>query len=393
LETVRGENGFSDAPTIVDVAQLAGVSRSTTARVLGGYGSASAKARAKVNAAAEALNYRANELARSMSTGRSKSIGVVVADIRNPFFATATRGMTDASRSAGFEVLLANTDEDLEAERTAVRLLLDKRVDGLVVAPSSPIGSEHLRDAQDSGVPVVLLDRKVRGLRADAVLADSIGAAYDATTRFVDAGHRRIGLVTVATESRDTGSNLSSAISDRIAGYKRALENFGIAFDARLVPIGGPQPLTAHDRVRQLLSLKTPPTALLATDSLVALDIIDMAKEYGLRIGHDLSLVAWDDAQWTHALTPPLSVVSQPMYELGEMAVKVLLKRIEGMAGRPRTQLLQTTFIDRESIAIKNRSATVGASSPTRKRSAPLETSILNADGGAVGRAKTVNDK
>jgi LacI family transcriptional regulator len=209
-------------------------------------------------------------------------------------------------------------------------------------------------------VPVVLLDRKVKGLRADAVLADSIGAAYDATSRLLEAGHRRIGLVTVAAEgSPDStaGFNLSSAISDRITGYKRALTDFGLVVDSKLVPVEGPRPLTAHDRVRELLSLKRPPTALLATDSFVALDIFDIAKEFGLRIGDELSLVAWDDAQWAQALTPPLSVVSQPVYELGQMAVQVLLQRIGGMSGRPRTRLLQTTFIDRESIARKGRSA------------------------------------
>src|SRR3954469_18091788 len=155
--------------TIPDVARAAGVSRATTARALGGYGSVSAETLDRVRTAAEQLGYRPNELARSMITGKTFTIGVVVADIENPFFARVTRGISDAARSAGFEVILINTDENLASERTALKVLLDKRVDGVVVAPASSKDGEHLRAAQDCGAPITLIDRRVAGLEADAV--------------------------------------------------------------------------------------------------------------------------------------------------------------------------------------------------------------------------------
>src|SRR4051794_20588413 len=137
--------------TIPDVAALAGVSRATTARALGGYGSVSPETLARVRAAAEQLGYRPNALARSMITGKTFTLGAVVADIENPFFARVTRGISDAARSAGFEVVLVNTDEDVTSERTALKVLLDKQVDGVIVAPASWQEADHLRGAQDCG--------------------------------------------------------------------------------------------------------------------------------------------------------------------------------------------------------------------------------------------------
>src|SRR4051812_15382326 len=162
-----------NGPTIPDVAREAGVSPATAARALGAYGSVRPETRARVSAAAERLGYRPNELARSMITGKTNTIGAVVADIENPFFARTTRGITDAARAAGFEVILVNTDEDVNSERSALKVLLDKQVDGVVVAPASSQETGHLREAQECGAEIVLIDRRVAGLQADAVLIDN----------------------------------------------------------------------------------------------------------------------------------------------------------------------------------------------------------------------------
>ena len=139
--------------TVADVARAAGVSKATAARVLGGYGTVSDKVREKVLAVAKSLDYRPNELARSMTTGRSGAIGVVVGDIENPFFSAAVRGITDVARAAGFTVILANSGEDIAAERDAIRTLMARRVDGLIVTPSRSREIDHLRDVQRTGRP------------------------------------------------------------------------------------------------------------------------------------------------------------------------------------------------------------------------------------------------
>ena len=161
------------SPTIHDVAAAAGVSTATAARALGGYGAVSPGVRERVKAAASQLGYRPNSLARSMITGATHTIGLVVADIENPFFARSVRGIADVAHAAGYEVLLANSDEDPATERAAVRVLFGKRVDGLIVAPASTDEGPHLSDLSERGVPVVLLDRAIPGIDADAVVVNN----------------------------------------------------------------------------------------------------------------------------------------------------------------------------------------------------------------------------
>lgn len=160
------------------MADLAGVSTATAARALGGYGSVSPEVRDRVAAAAAKLKYRRNSLARSMITGNTHTIGLVVADIENPYFARAAHGIADAAHAAGYEVLLANADEDPATERAAVRTLIEKRVDGLIIAPASTLEVPHLIELKTHGVPVVQLDRAIEAIDADAVVVDNEHAAH-----------------------------------------------------------------------------------------------------------------------------------------------------------------------------------------------------------------------
>ena len=176
-------SGCSGAqPTIADVARVAGVSAATAARVLGGYGYAGSETRQRVFDAEKHLAYQSNLLARSIVTGRSGMIGVVVADIENLYFARAIRAITDTASANGLGVVLATTDEDIELERQAVRVLLANRVDGLIVSPTSSIEVEHLIGARDMGCPFVLLDRRVPVLNADTFAIDNFGAAHEGLT-------------------------------------------------------------------------------------------------------------------------------------------------------------------------------------------------------------------
>ncbi|UNO43286.1 LacI family DNA-binding transcriptional regulator [Streptomyces sp. MST-110588] len=381
--------------TIPDVAREAGVSRSTASRALADYGSVSPAARERVRAAAEKLGYRANQLARSMITGRTHTLGAVIADIQNPFFAGVTRGITDAARAAGYQVLLANTDEDPAAERAAVKMLRDKHVDGLIVAPASTTDTGHLAAVHAAGCPVVLLDRDAPGLRTDSVTIDNRGAARDAVRRLLAAGHRRIALVgLVGDEDSDLdapgdglGGNGNSGSGgddtdstgdahgatadgaptattaptapidrgstglERIEGYRLALRAAGIEDTGTYLRKGAFHRQDPADLTAGLLALPEPPTAVLATDSLIALGVLSAARDRGLRVPEDLSVVTFDDTDWARALRPRLSVVAQPVQELGATAVRALISRIEGSTHEPEHTTLPTEFIDRESIA------------------------------------------
>ena len=341
--------------TISDVARTAQVSKATAARALGGYGSVSPDAKLRVLEAARLLDYRANELARTMATGRSGTIGVVVGDIENPFFGLAVRGISDCAKDAGFDVILSNSGEDVAAERAAVDVLTAKGVDGIVVAPAVMRERAHLQDVLARGRPLVLLDRDVPGLDADAALVDGKAAAKAATRLLAEAGHRRVAYVTAANapETRYTGPSqiALTTVLNRIAGFLEASVEAGIAEPERYVRLGAKGIPAAQAIMADLLTSPDRPTAILASDSRVALEVLRAAKSLGLAVPGEVSLITFDDADWTSAIDPAVTVVAQPTYQLGLEAARMLVERIGGARSRPRRYVLEATLIPRDSVA------------------------------------------
>jgi LacI family transcriptional regulator len=342
------------AATIPEVARAAGVSAATAARALGGYGAVSESARERVLAAADELGYRRNDLARAMITGRSNTIGVVIADIENPFFARAVRSIADSARAAGYEVVLTNTDEDAKLERAAVRVLLAKQVDGLIVAPTSQ-DSRHLVAAQQAGCPVVLLDRRTHDLAADVALVDNYAASRDVVERLLAVGHRRIAMVTGETGGGTDGDvstrpSLSTG-RDRVEGYLAALRHAGVGRPKAYLRTDAHTPDAAHGLTRELLSLRRRPTAVFASDSRVALGVLKAIRGADLAVPQEMSMVAFDDADWTSVVTPPISVVAQPTHALGRRSAEMLLRRIAGSDEPTTVDMMTTEFIARGSVA------------------------------------------
>lgn len=348
------------APTLLDVARTAGVSTATAARALGNYGSVRASTRDRVLAAAEELGYRANGLARSMVTGSTHTLGVVLSDIENPFFSRVLRGITDVAHLEGFEVIVANTDEQPELEEAAVRVLAEKRVDGLLVCPVDGRSSEHLQAAVRGGTPLVLVDRRLRDVAADSVQVDNRAAARSATERLISAGHRRIALLTgmdpVMAPAFGRGLKgieraMVNTTAGRAAGYRDALEASGIGVDDSLVSLEGFRLVDAVRATTSLLSRPDAPTGILALDSLLALGALQAMRELKVRCPQDVSLVGFDDADWTEAVEPPLSVVAQPVHRIGTEACQLLIERIRGSARPEQHRILRTSFVERASVA------------------------------------------
>ncbi|WP_041824040.1 LacI family DNA-binding transcriptional regulator [Streptantibioticus cattleyicolor] len=339
--------------TIPDVARHAGVGQATAARVLGGYGSASPATRERVLAAAAELGYSTNAVARSMISGRTNTLGVVVADVENAYFARAVRGITDVAVEAGLQVILANSDEDGEKERAAVQLFIERRVDGLVVTPSTA-RHDHLDRAVATGVPVVLLDRALRGAALDSVVADNRGAARAAVTRLTGHGHTRIATITSAPDTGDpdqpaTGGDVWTT-TERVTGYQQALRAAGVPRSGELIRHAGYRRCGARAAVLDLMTGPARPTALFTTDNVATLGALDALRDLAARIPGDVSVIGFDDAEWTTLIRPRLSVVSQPAQELGGLAARTLLRRIEGADTPPRRHTLRTTFVARESV-------------------------------------------
>ena len=338
----------------MDVAKLAGVAPATAARVLGDYGSVSPAVREKVLEAAATLRYRPNRVARSMVTGLTQTLGVVIANIQDEFFSRIVRGIADAAREIRFDVVLMNSDEDVDEEARAVRALIEKQVDGLIVAPAATGPADHLAEVRESGMPMVLLDRNVEGLDVDAVLIDGVKAAHAAVSYLLEMGHHRIAVVTDVPEGTEIPRTHDPTrdvvtMGARLGGYLNALDRAGVEVDDDLIAHAAPTVEGAREATHALLDRNTP-SAIFTTDDIMTLGVLEGLQERAVEVPERMSLFGFDDLEWTKVACPPLSVVSQPMYDLGLTAARSLLARIHGLDEAPRTHVLPTHLVHRASV-------------------------------------------
>jgi LacI family transcriptional regulator len=330
-------------PTITDVARKAGVSTSTVSHVINETRYVSDQVKQRVHAAMKDLNYQPNVIARSLRTRETQTVGVVVSDITNPFFTNIVRAIEDEVLKQGYNIILCDTDEKPEREQVYLRLLMGRRVDGLIVAPSSG-NADLLQLAIESGYPTVLLDRSIPGLDADVVLSDNEGGAFDAVSYLVGIGHRRIGIIAGRLEV-STGT-------DRMAGYVRAIKAHGIPVDESLIEVAQFKREIAYEKTREMLARPDPPTALFVCNNAMTAGAMAAVKAAGKKVPKDISVVGFDDSEWAALMDPPLTVVAQPIVELGTRAAQLLMRRISG--GRvktPRAIVLKPELIVRGSCA------------------------------------------
>ncbi len=369
-------------PTIEDVAVAAGVSRATAARALGGYGRVSDETRSVVRKHAQALGYQANRLAQGMVTGRTLTLGFVSADMADAFFGQTMRGFTDIARAQGYDVIISNSEEDPRLERRAVETMLQRRVDGLLLAPTELNKVRHLEAVLSSGLPIVQIDRSVRGLAADAVLIDNVGAARDAVNHLIERGHERIGLLTAGLAEGDPIAQLDAVATDpvhaqtplsRAVGYLNALRSAGLPVEARLIASASSAARyadRAEAAVAGLLAQPDPPTAILAVDGMLTLCAFEAVQDSGLRFPDECTVLGFDDLDWTRIVRPRVTVVAQPAYDIGATAARRLLARLAGDNSPPQTLLLETSLVVRESTTSATPAMRRGASAKARTRAA-----------------------
>lgn len=343
------------APTVADVAREARVSKAQAARALGGYGSVSDEVMARVTAAAEKLAYRPNELARSMNTGKSNTLGVIVGDIENPHFGLALRGISDVARQAGFHLLLSNSDETLAVEQDAVRVMLDKQVDGVIIAPCSSIAGDnrHLAQIVADGRALKLFDRAVPDLDVEAIVIDFTASAKQATLALLEAGHRRVAYLTSMTFSKPftRAEELGlTPVAQRVAGMEQAFAERGVPLIAELICDSASGEREIAEIVDRLFNGSQPPSAMIASDSVIAMSLLRELGHRGLRVPDDVSFVMFDNFPWTEIVTPPLSVIAQPVYDMGREAARRIICELRGEAAGPMPTFA-AEFIARRSIA------------------------------------------
>lgn len=346
--------------TITEVAEAAGVGRATAARTLGGYGSVSEASRRKVLEAAERLGYRPNALALSLRTGRTHTLGVIVAEIGNPFFAEVVNGIVEEANAAGWDPIIVGTQEILEREQTAMRILLDKQVDGIILAPAaSDQHPSHVSDAMERNVPVVLIDRLLPGIDIDAVVIDNRDSARAATSALIARGHRRIGFhYGPPTEtSPRTREELDAAAArmlwssaERLRGYLEAHDLHSVDVDLDLITYAGDDDEASVAAVNELISARVGATAILATEMAATRTALTAIAQTGRSSPQDVSLIGFDDSPWAKLTSPPLTTIAQPTEEMGRAALRLLLDRLKGQSEDATVLELTSVRIERDSI-------------------------------------------
>lgn len=345
----------SNAPTIVDVAARAGVSRATASRALSNYGRINAETKAAVQAAAAELGYRPNALAQSMRSGRTNTIGlVIVADFTNAFFDRATKAIVDSSRSRGYEVLITHSDEAIEVERNAVETLLEKQVDGLIVVPSTTAVHDHLSAKQLNGRPAILIDRRLDGVRLTSVTTDDFQGAEEAVRHAHAMGHKRFAFLIAAPNirgfSKERPAALISTVDDRVNGFLNATTDINSRAKHTWIYCED-NPTVSEAAVMQILDQPKAPTIIFASNNDMALAVMKVAGNRQMRLGVDISLITIDDSDWAAAMVPGLTVVSRPVEELGQIAVDKLLAEINSDSAPGEKIILPTELIARGSVA------------------------------------------
>jgi LacI family transcriptional regulator len=349
--------------TIKDVAREAKVSVGTASQALRDSLAVRESTRHRVLAVAKRLRYQPSALARGLVTRRTHTVGLLISDIANPFFIRAVRAVEDVAQEKGYNVILCNTDEDPTKETQYLRVLVEKRVDGIILATTA--GSlQAVRDVRWRRIPLVLFDRELPGVAANVVKVDGVLGGRLATEHLLGLGHRRIAII--------HGPVVRSTGAERLRGYLLALRAAGVRPDPALIREGNFKQDSGRELARQVLDLSPWPTALFCTNNLMTVGALQALGERGVRIPSDLSLVGYDDMEWWTLTHPPLTTVGQPVYELGSEAMRLLLEQIEAKGRRrPQRVVLKPELLIRKSCGPPPR--TVKSSTPRRRAGLPRE--------------------
>lgn len=333
--------------TLNDIAKKSGVSVSTISRVLNGKAE---KARIAEETArlvlktAEELNYRPNQLARGLRLKKTHTIGLLVPDISNPFFAYITRSVQRAAHKLGYSLIVCDTDDNLEFEEEHLRLLISKGTDGLLIMP---IGQkyEHIKSAISKDLPMVLMDRSFDELNTNCVVVDNYAGAYKAVEHLITFGHTRIAII--------QGLPNTNTNNARVRGYKDALAKHNISVDENLIVGNDYRKENGYIETKFLLNLANPPTAVFTTSDLIMLGALQALSEEKHRIPEDVSIVSFDDIDFAPYLLAPLTTVRQPKEIMGEIAVKLLVEDIKSGGKREKSKIvLQPQLIIRKSVKL-----------------------------------------
>lgn len=323
------------AATIKDISRETGLSLATISKYLNG-GNVLPRNREKIDAAVEKLHYQVNEIARGLVTNRTRTIGVIVYNIAGTFNGTLVSHIGHQLRQENYGMLICDSAQDLETEAQNVRFLLSKKVDGIIAVPVCTDASS-MEPAVEAGIPVVAIDRKLKG-DFDSVLLNNREAAEQIISRLIKEGHRRIAIL---------GSGAEYTGNERMLGYRSAMEKAGITVCPEYVMLGMHTVEFGYESMKKLLDLKERPTAVFSTNYDLNIGMVMAINEKGVKSPDEISLVGFDDFILPHVISPNLTVMKQPMREMGHAAVDLVLGRLNGTIGGPaQVRVLNARLIE-----------------------------------------------
>lgn len=324
--------------TLKMVAERAEVSVNTVSRAINNKSDIKEETKKRILEVTRELGYVRNDTAVALRTKKTGTIGVVIADNRNPFYAEVLNGMEEAAREKNYHIILANTQRDYKKEEEAINLLLAKRVDGLLITPVQD-RDDDIRNLIDANIPFVVVGRDFENIQVDAIYNDEIKGGFLATEYLIKKGHKRIALI--------DGFLYKSPAKARLEGYKRALNKYNLPLDDSLVSVGDINMEDGYERTRQMLEKDLDFTAIFTYNDMMAFGSMQAIKERGLRIPEDIGLVGYDDIPYSSLISPPLTTIRLKKQELGVESVKLLFSRINGIRKKTKKIMLDVEIIVR----------------------------------------------
>jgi LacI family transcriptional regulator len=325
--------------TLRMVAEKAGVSVNTASRAINNKPDINQETKKRIFKVAQELGYVRNNTAVALRTKKTGTVGVVIEDNRNPFYAEVLNGMEVAAREKNYHIIFANTQRDYKKEEEAINLLLAKRVDGLLIAPVQD-RDDDIKNLIEVNIPFVVVGRDFKNISLDAVYNDEVKGGFLATEYLIKKGHKRIALI--------DGFLYKSPAKGRLEGYKKALKKYGISMDDALVSVGDIDVKDGYERTRQMLEKDLDFTAIFAYNDMMAFGAMQAIREKGLRIPEDIGLVGYDDIPFCSLMDPALTTIRLKKQELGIESVKLLFSLINGNRKKPKKIMLDVDIIVRK---------------------------------------------
>mgnify|MGYP000235860772 CR=1 FL=1 len=329
--------------TIKDIARRLGIAPSTVSRALHDHPDISRETKERVLALAQKHHYQPNQIAKSLQTRRTNTVGVVVPEIQHHFFSSVISGVEGLAHKAGYTIMVCQSHEDLEREVMNLRALASHRVAGILISVSKGTTDfSHLESVIAQGIPLVQFDRVVDSLDTSKVTVDDCNGAYVGVKHLIDAGYTRIAHI--------AGSQGVAISLNRLEGYRRALRDHGFPEDEELVIHAGFQEKDGAAAIRKLLALKSRPDAVFAVNDPVAIGVYKHLREQGIRIPDDMALLGFCNNPESALVEPPMTTVAQPAFQIGKTAMQMLLDSFEQKENfKPENKVLRTHLLVRRS--------------------------------------------